>query len=252
MITDERRRELLLEHFGKNRDRVLATYQGEPGGADELLARERLKRAVAAVCHNLAEGSTVLDLGSGCGLGAATLADLGYRVTAVEMVPEIVAEARRRHGDKVTWIDKAFDPKVAPQRGFDAVLSLGFLEYQERAGKELVRMRRMLKPGGILLLSVPNTLAAGFGFGLTRALFRLRKDPERIPIRHSFTPERLQRCLGMAGFILMDYEWLPEGEGRDPLNLERDRNFWKHRVKYRTTAEILTLSRCYRDEDTTP
>lgn len=252
MITDKRRQELLLEHFGRDRDRVLGTYQGEPSGVREKLARERLKRALAAVCHNVPEGSSILDLGSGCGLGAATLTDLGYRVTAVEMVPEIIAEARLRHGDKVSWIEKPFDLKVARPGSFDAVLSLGFLEYQERAGKELVRMRRMLKPGGVLLLSVPNTLSSGFGFGLTRALFRFRKDPEHVPVRHSFTPERLQRCLGMAGFILMDYEWLPEGEGRDPLSLTRDRDFWKHRVKYRAAAEMLTLSRCYRDEDTTP
>lgn len=252
MVSDKRRQELLREHFFRHRDRVLDTYQGSAAGPREQLARERLKRALAAICRNVPEGGAVLDLGSGCGLGAATLSELGYRVTAVEMVPEILAEARRRHGDQVTWVEQPFDLKSASTGSFDVVLSLGFLEYQERAGKELVRMRRMLKPGGILILSVPNTLATRFGFGLSRALFRWNKEPEQIPIRHSFTPERLQRCLGMAGFILMDYEWLPDGEGETPLNLTRERNFWKHRVKNRAATEMLTLSRCYREEDTTP
>lgn len=251
MVTDKRRIELLREHFSKRADRVLSTYES----ADDVrsaLDRERLRRALAAICHNVPEGSSVLDLGSGCGLGASTLAQLGYRVTAVEMVPEIIAEARRRHGNDVRWVEKPFDLTVAPLGSFDVVLSLGFLEYQERAGKELVRMRRMLKPGGILLLSVPNTLSRRFSFGLTRAYFRVAKEPEQVPIRHSFTPERLQRCLGMAGFILMDYEWLPEGEGADPLKVNRDRQFWRHRVKNRAATEMLTLSRCYRPEDTEP
>ena len=113
-------------------------------------------------------------------------------------------------------------------------------------------MRRMLKPGGMLVLSVPNTLSQRFHYGLTRAYFRLAKEPEQIAIRHSFTPERLQRCLGMAGFILLDYEWLLPGEGEEPLCKDRDRDFLVHRMKLRTAEEMLTLSRSYTEADVTP
>ena len=170
----------------------------------------------------------------------------------MELIPEILEEAKRRTSAAVNWVNQPFDLKVGEIGSFDAVLSLGFLEYQERAGKELVRMRRMLKPGGLLVLSVPNTLSPRFHYGLTRALFRLGKEPEEIPVRHSFTPERLQRCLGMAGFILLDYEWLPPGEGSEPLDKERERDFLVHRMKLRTAEEMLTLSRTYTDADVTP
>lgn len=251
MITDSKRQELLVQHFSAQVAAIADTYQGQPTSDRKLLARQRLRRAVAAVAHNLPQGAKILDIGSGCGLGAATLADLGYEVTAVELIPELVEVARERHGNKVAWVTSPFGSKVAMRGTFDAVLSLNFLEYQERAGKSLVNMRKMLKPGGYLLLSVPNTLSATFHFGLSRALFRLTEPAETV-IRHSFTPERLQRLLGMAGFILMDYEWLPRGEGDYPLCVERARDFLEHRVKLRTAAEFLSLSRSYRPEDTLP
>ena len=251
MISDARRQELLKEYFSARVGQICDTYSGEACTSEQVLARERLRRCVAAVCHNLPQGSKILDVGSGCGLAASTLADLGYDVTAVELIPELVDKARQTRSEEVNWVCSPFGPKNATRGSFDAVLSLAFLEYQERAGKTLVNMRKMLKPGGLLLLSVPNTLSAKFHFGLSRALYRLTEPPE-TPIRHSFTPERLQRLLGMAGFIFMDYEWLPQGEGEYPLCVERARDMWKHRVKFRTAAEFLTLSRSYRPEDTEP
>lgn len=251
MVSDERRLELLLEYFGSRAARELETYRTGSPDAEQQLARRRLKLAVQTVCHHFPHGARVLDLGCGAGVGASTLAELGFEVTAVDLVPAVLQRAREGSPHApVHWVEGPFHDKVGKQGSFDVVLSLGFLEYQERAGKELVRMRRMLKPGGLLLLSVPNTLSARFGYGLNRAWYRLAGEPEKIAVRHSFTPERLQRLLGMAGFILLDYSWLPQGEDDRPLETERSRDLWVHRVKLRTAPEMLTLSRCYRPDDT--
>ncbi len=250
MVSDERRRELLLEYFGEKAEREWETYSTSQPDALQTVARQRLREAVTTVCRHLPEGGRILDVGSGSGLAAATLADLGYQVTAVELIPELVRRCAEKHGDSVDWKAQPFEDGVGKKGSFDLVLSLGFLEFQERAGKELVRMRRMLRPGGLLLLSVPNTLSTRFHFGLTRAFFRLFKEPEKMAIRHSFTPERLQRLLGMAGFILLDYKWLPHGEDSEPLSVDRGREFMAHRLRLRTEPEMLTLSRTYRPEDT--
>lgn len=252
MVSDERRRELLEEYFSRQVDQEIETYEVAEPNPQQALARQRMKLAVQTVCHHYPEGARILDLGSGSGLASATLAELGFQVTAVELVPELVRHSQQRYGDLVDWKALPFNDRVAERASFDAVLSLGYLEFQERAGKELVKMRRMLKPGGMLLLSVPNTLSPRFQFGLSRAYFRVFKEPEHVPVRHTFTPERLQRLLGMAGFILRDYKWLPHGEDSEPLSEERGRDFMTHRVKLRTAPEMLTLSRTYRPEDTTP
>lgn len=250
MVSDERRGQLLREFFGRCKTEVLETYTSDVPSAAQLLARQRLKLAVSAICTHFPSGASVLDVGCGCGLGATTLADLGYDVTAVDLIPDFVDVGRRNQSRPVNWLCRPFDRDVAKKGTFDVVMALGFLEYQERAGKELVKMRQLLKPGGVLLLSVPNTISAKFKFGLERAIFRLASEPEGVPVRHSFTPERLQRLLGMAGFIFLDYQWLPEGEGGEPLSIERRRDIWSHRVRWRTAPEFLSLSRTYRPDDT--
>ena len=250
MISDTRREELLREYFVTQVDRERRNYSTSTPDEVGNIARRRLKLAIATICHHLPDGGRILDVGCGTGLGASTLADLGFQVTAVDLIPEMIEEARREGHPEVNWLCAPFSRKLADKGSIDLVMSLGFLEYQERAGKELVKMRRFLKPGGHLLLSVPNTVSPQFSFGLSRAVFRLTREPEHVPVRHSFTPERLQRLLGMAGLILLDYQWLPEGDVEEPLAKERARDRWVHRVKNRTAPEMLTLSRSYRPEDT--
>ena len=252
MITDTSRRELLMSHFSGKFTEELKRYEREPPSPEDLLARRRLKMALATVCHHYPDGARILDLGCGVGLGASVLSELGYDVTAVELVPALYEEAKRRGHDSVTWLNEAFSSDVGEKQSFDVVLSLGFLEYQERAGKELVKMRRLLKPGAHLILSVPNTLSTKLLLGLKRAVFRLKSEPESEPLRNCYTPERLQRLLGMAGFIFMDYQWLPRGEGGQPLHLDRERNSWEHRWRNRAALEFLSLSRTYTDRDTAP
>lgn len=211
-----------------------------------------MRLAVDTVCHSVPAGGKILDIGCGTGATAVALSQAGYQVTAVDMIGPMIERARRSCST-VNWVQAEFGDKVAPRKSFDAVLSLGYLEYQERAGKEMVRMGRLLKPGGLLLLSVPNTLSGSFGLGLSRAYFRMRAEPENIAVRHSYTPERLQRHLGMAGYILLDYEWLGVGDrGVAPLAKDRSRDFWKHRLSDRFAPEMLALARTYRPEDTRP
>lgn len=250
MVSDERRCQLLRTFFAQRVDSILETYTTQHPDEQQSVARARLQSAVKTVCRHYEAGARVLDLGSGCGLAATTLADLGFEVTAVDLLPQCVEAGREKESKPVNWRCEPFSRKVGEKGSFDVVLALGFLEYQERAGKELVKMRQLLKPGGTLVLSVPNTLSARFKFGLDRAFFRLASEPEEIPVRHSFTPERLQRLLGMAGFIFLDYQWLPDCEGHEPLAIERNRDLWAHRVRWRTAPEFISLSRTYRPEDT--
>lgn len=249
MVSDERRLELNREQFSRRVRQQAEAYSSSRPEEWQKLWRVRTASAIDTVRAHLPPGGQVLDVGCGTGALACALAETGYQVTGIDLIEGMVEEGRRQ-SDKVTWIQAPFADGVVPRASFDVVAALGYLEYQERAGKELVRMGRLLKPGGLLLLSVPNTLSAQFAFGATRALYRFGKEPEEVPVRHSFTPERLQRLLGMAGFILVDYQWLGGQSVPLALGRQRERAFWSHRIAERFQPEMLTLSRTYQPDDT--
>lgn len=249
MVSDERRLELNRQLFSGQVEMAWRAYTDPDPDPRSRLWRSRTASALATLRLALPQGAKVLDIGCGTGELARGLDASGFQVTAVELVEGMLERAKETPSD-VDWLHAPFTDRVAPKQTFDAIVSLGYLEYQERSGKELVRMHRLLKPGGLLVLSVPNTLSEQFGFGLYRALFRAGKEPEGIPVRHSYTPERLQRQLGMAGYILMDYCWLSSASAEQTLAQARDRKFWPHRVRDRLQAEMLTLSRSYCPSDT--
>jgi methionine biosynthesis protein MetW len=97
----------------------------------------------------------VLDVG--CGTGSVTLIanrDRNNSVLAVEPDPERAAVARMR-GISVHdgLLDEGF---LAEHAGFDVVMSSDVVEHTAAPAEFLHMMARALRPGGILLISVPN------------------------------------------------------------------------------------------------
>jgi SAM-dependent methyltransferase len=95
----------------------------------------------------------VLEIGCGRGLtGELLQRTLGCRVTGVELNPEVAADAARRlhavHAGDVETLALAGE--------FDAVLALELFEHLTHNERFLARARELLRPGGRLVLSVPN------------------------------------------------------------------------------------------------
>jgi SAM-dependent methyltransferase len=101
--------------------------------------------------------SNVRVLDVGCGTGAVTLIanqDRGNSVLVIEPDPERAAVARSRgltvHNG---LLDEAF---LAEHGGFDVVMSSDVIEHTAAPAEFLQMMARALRPGGLLLISVPN------------------------------------------------------------------------------------------------
>jgi SAM-dependent methyltransferase len=95
---------------------------------------------------------SVCDLGTGCG---ATLAELSRRYRAVGM--DISAEAVELGRCRGNTVFLGALPDLLPFRAdsFDAVLALDVIEHVDDDRAAVTGIRRILKPGGVLLTTVP-------------------------------------------------------------------------------------------------
>ncbi len=113
-----------------------------------LALLRRVLNSAASDSRNLA----VADIGTGCG---ATLAELSRRYQAVGMDSSAEAVAfARTHGSRVVQGSLPDDVPFDPGQ-FDAVLALDVIEHISDDRAAVSALVRLLKPGGILLVTVP-------------------------------------------------------------------------------------------------
>lgn len=101
------------------------------------------------------DGECILD--AGCGTGAALAqvrARADARLCGIDPSADMIAVARKRHGDAVELIvaDTAAMP-CAPG-GFDAVLALNVLYFCDPENRMVADLLRVLRPGGRLVCYV--------------------------------------------------------------------------------------------------
>ncbi|MFD2264039.1 class I SAM-dependent methyltransferase [Lacibacterium aquatile] len=101
------------------------------------------------------QGKRILELGSGTGIISSLLAGAGAEVTGVDLGEKMLAKARAKAADKGLPIQfiygDAEDPMV-PQGGFDAVVNRHLVWTLPNPSQALTSWRRLLKPGGRLLI----------------------------------------------------------------------------------------------------
>lgn len=104
------------------------------------------------------KGRRLLDVG--CGNGAQTLRmlDRFAEVVGLDVVPEHlqVLEQNLPAGAHCRTVSYDGGRMPFPDASFDAVLSIETLEHVEDESQTLREIHRVLEPGGLLILSVPN------------------------------------------------------------------------------------------------
>ena len=160
---------------------------------DALLTPEGSAEAFAPL---LEPGWRVLDCAAGTGTLAVGLALSGFDITASDASPEMVERARALA--QARGVDVRAEVRVwADLRGgpYDAVLCVGnsITHAEGRAGRRvaLTAMKRVLRPGGTLVLT-------------SRNWEKLRAESPRFEIA-----ERLVERNGVAGLVIRTWE-IPE------------------------------------------
>lgn len=153
----------------------------------------RLARRAADAMQTDVKGSRVLDIGCGDGRFLAAMANLGAVVEGLETDPVAAGLARRRTGGVIHEVP--LEDATLLAGSFDLVSLLHVLEHVPDPRATLTEAKRLLKPGGTLLLALPN---AG---SLEAKLFRATWYPLDLP-RHywGFAPRTLTRLVEECGF----------------------------------------------------
>jgi SAM-dependent methyltransferase len=180
-----------------------ATAASEDYVEEEAGQRETARRALARIERYAPGRDSLLDLGSWVGFLLAEARDRGWRRTlGVEPSAFASSYARDRLGLDVITGD-LFAVKLEPA-AFDAITMGDTIEHLTSPGDALSRMRKLLAPGGVIWLALPDA-----GSRVARTLGRRWWSVLPTHVQH-FTRSSIARLLDRHGFELLEVTTAPK------------------------------------------
>lgn len=110
-----------------------------------------------AIACELADKKTVLDIACGDGYGCGLLAQHAKDVTGVDIDQTTIKEAEKKYArDNIRFIQADVRNTTLPDQTYDLVVSFETLEHIAEHEVFLSEIKRLLKPGGRLIISTPD------------------------------------------------------------------------------------------------
>lgn len=185
----------VIEHFDKlstNRDwsRLYASADGV-----NYHFHVRRDRVLQLLPEKLGR---VLDVGCGPGVMTEVVLQRGGTFDGLDLSPEMISEAREKFGhlNDVNFAVGDIENIEASDNSYDQLICMAVIEYLKGPDRALAEMSRVLKPGGIAIITVPKRwhvsrvtvaatkpvrlLAKMLGAATADQLPRLRLQPQEL------------------------------------------------------------------------
>ena len=155
----------------------------------------------------------VLEFGCGTGSTAISHAPFVKHIEAIDFSSKMIdiarSKAARNNVGNVTFKRAGIDEFSAPDQTFDAVLGLSVLHLLENMDQVILKVQRMLKPGGVF---VSSTACIADDMKFFKFIAPVGRLFGLIPVVKIFHKTDLQESLTNGGFEI-DYQWQP-GKGK--------------------------------------
>jgi ubiquinone/menaquinone biosynthesis C-methylase UbiE len=220
MNSDDQRKQAVREVFDRiaNREDWERLYAGTPNRLTyNFISRQR---AVEEMLAPIRLGR-VLELGCGTGDLSPFLIERATGYTGVDISTAMIERARANYGRQIGTGRARFEAGDCERlqfgdASFDTVVAVALIEYLPDPSKALDEMRRVLKPGGHCLITVPhrrclNRAARALFAPVRWLLFPLyvrltgRRLAEMKDVKHyAYTREELEAMMAARGFQRSD------------------------------------------------
>jgi SAM-dependent methyltransferase len=186
--------------------------EGGPKGAIERIPEKDEYRIMAPHLSKLPKGARILD--GGCGLGdwVLALSRMGYDVVGMDLSRRTVEQLQGRFPD-ASFIAGDIRSSGFAGDSFEAYFSWGVFEHFESGPQDCLREAwRILKPGGMLFISVPLD-------NLRHSLLGSLGKPKPADAgssrfyQYRFTRGELAKEIDMAGFDLVSIHPIHKRQG---------------------------------------
>jgi 2-polyprenyl-6-hydroxyphenyl methylase/3-demethylubiquinone-9 3-methyltransferase len=216
-----------IARFGK-----LAARWWDPDGESRPLHDLNPVRAAYVADRLDLRGARVADVGCGGGLLSEALAKAGARVTGIDLGEKVIEIARlHMHESRLETpnldidyrVQSSADLAAAEPESFDAVCCMELIEHVPDPAALVGDLVRMVKPGGVVVMSTLNRTPAAFGAAILGAEYIMRMLPRGTHHYAQFLkPSELGRLMRHAGLEVDDVS----GLGYNPIS----RKAWLSRV----------------------
>lgn len=208
-----------IARFGK-----LAARWWDPDGESRPLHDLNPVRAIYVADRLDLRGARVADVGCGGGLLSEALAKAGARVTGIDLGDKVIEIARlHMHESRLETpnldidyrVQSSADLAAAEPESFDAVCCMELIEHVPDPAALVGDLARMVKPGGVVVMSTLNRTPAAFGAAILGAEYITRMLPRGTHHYAQFLkPSELGRLMRHAGLEVDDVS----GLGYNPIS----------------------------------